>query len=131
MVRAFDVDTLVDTPGPGRRTLVLTALVDIDMATEAVARAEIAAPGTGAPDGLLLDLTGVFVGVAAIRCIREAAGRASALAVVGAPRWLPGLTTLFGDDAPPFVRTVPEGVAVLRAVEFAASPVRSRTVTHS
>jgi hypothetical protein len=120
MDRVFDVDTLVDVPGPGRRTLLLTALVDIDMATETPARAEIAVSDPGAPDGLLLDLTGVFVGVAAIRCIRDAAERASALVVVGAPRWLPGLSALVGGAAPPFVRTVREGVAVLRAAERAA-----------
>jgi hypothetical protein len=135
MDRVFGVGTLVDVPVRGRRTLVLTALVDIDLATEAAARAEITAPDPGAPDGLVLDLSGVFVGVAAIRCIRDATERGSALAVVGAPRWLPGFAALVGGAAPAFVRTVREGVAVLRTAERAASSIpaarRRRPAVHA
>jgi len=122
MSGVFDVVGLADVPGPGRQGVVLTARADLDMASETAARARIAERDVGAADAVLLDLTLVFVGAAAIRCVGDAAERVPAVAVVGAPRWLADLAARAGIGPLLFGRTVPEAVAVLRAADRGAVP---------
>jgi hypothetical protein len=122
MTAVFEADRLADVPRAGGQGVLLTARRDLDIASEARARAEIAAAGVGSAAAVLLDLSHVFVGVAAIRCIRdvcESGPRAVPLAVIGAPRWLAEVTALLGVGQPPFVRTTREAVAVLRAADRA------------
>jgi hypothetical protein len=124
MSGVFDVGEFADVPGPGRRAVVLTARADLDMASEAAARAQIAEETVGAADAVLFDLTLVFVGAAAIRCVGDAAERIPLVAVVGAPRWLADLAAIAGIGPLPFARTVPEAVAVLRAGDRGSAPRR-------
>lgn len=126
MSGVFDVGGIADVPGPGRRGIVLTARADLDMASEAAALAEIGGPAVRAADALLLDLTLVFVGASAIRCLTDAAQRAPAVAVVGAPRWLAALSAAAGVRPLPFARTVPEAVAALRAGDRGSRRVGDR-----
>ncbi|MCO1659125.1 hypothetical protein [Pseudonocardia humida] len=126
MSGVFDVGDLADVPGPGRRGVLLTARADLDMATEEVARAQIAASVGASTGAVLLDLALVFVGAAAVRCIEDAVDRAPAVAVVGAPRWLAELVGA-GIGPLPFTRTVREAVAVLRAATRGPVPPAGRT----
>jgi hypothetical protein len=124
MSGVFDVGELADVPGAGRRAVVLTARADLDMASEAAARAQIAEQVVGVADAVLLDLTLVFVGATAIRCVGDAAERVPLVAVVGAPRWLADLAAMAGIGPLSFTRTVPEAVAVLRATDLGSVPRR-------
>ncbi|WP_214401923.1 hypothetical protein [Pseudonocardia lacus] len=123
MSGVFDVADVVDVPGPGRRGVVLTARADLDIASEAAARTQITGPAVRDADAVLLDLTLVFVGAAAIRCVDDATARFPAVALVGAPRWMADLSALAGIGPLSFARTVPEAVAALRAADRGPTPL--------
>lgn len=92
MTRVFDVDLRLGVPDPGGHALVLTARADLDLATEARARRQLRGVVRGGAAAVVLDLTGVFVGVAVLRCLRDLAGGRDGAGVpvvaVGAPNWL-------------------------------------------
>jgi hypothetical protein len=114
----FDVSHLVDVPGPEQHAVLLSARGDLDLATVDTARAEMLAACAGPGSALLLDVSGVFVGVVLVRCLAELArrtGRAGKpVAVIGAPGWLVDPRARL--DVPPvlFTDTVEAAVAALR-----------------
>ncbi len=124
MSDVFDVDRVLDVPVPGLRAVILRARVDLDLSTEQSARSELLGAVDGPEHALVLDVTGVFVGVVLVRCIGHVAERAARagkpLAVAGAPAWLIDLITLL--DVPPLVfRTTP--AAAVAALCTAAGTV--------
>jgi hypothetical protein len=100
MTRVFDIDCLPEVPRPGRHAVLLTARVDLDLATEAAARSQIGRIVRQPAAAVLLDLTDVFVGVAVLRCIRDIAGSRDGagptVVTVGAPSWLTAVEPLLG-----------------------------------
>jgi hypothetical protein len=114
----FDVGHVVDVPGPEQHAVLLSARGDLDLATVDAARAEMLAACAGPGSALLLDVTGVFVGVVLARCLAELARRTDRVgkpvAVIGAPAWLVDLRPRL--DVPPvlFTDTVDAAVAALR-----------------
>ena len=115
MTRVFDVDLLLGVPGPGGYALLLTARVDLDLATEVAARRQLGQVARSGAMAVVLDLTGVFIGVAVLRCLRDlAAGRDGAglpIVTVGAPSWL----TMSGLPPVPVADSVDGAVKALRA----------------
>jgi hypothetical protein len=115
MAGVFTLDCLPGVPGPGQRAVLLTARVDLDLATEAGALSEIRRVTAEPVDAALLDLSYAFVGVTVVRCLRELAAPARPVAVVGAPRWLVELAPRLDLPALPYLRTVSEAADRLRA----------------
>jgi anti-anti-sigma regulatory factor len=119
VTRTFHLDHLPDVPVPGQVALLLTALVDLDLATSGRCRAELLEVAGGEGRAVVLDLRRVFVGAHVVRdlvALAERAGHAGRpVAVVGAPRWLVELAANL--DMPPvrFVDDVAAAVAGLRA----------------
>jgi hypothetical protein len=117
--RIFDVDTVLDVPGPSQHAVLLSARQDLDLATIGTARAELVEACAGAGAAVLLDVTGVFVGVVLVRCLVELAERTSharkSVAVIGAPGWLVELKPRLDMPPLPFAATVDSAVAELRA----------------
>lgn len=116
---AFAVSTLPDVPGQGRRTSVLTAVVDLDMAAQQAALRQIsdAVPGTG--DAVVVDLSGVFVSACAARLIVALVERSvragMPCAVVGAPPWMIQLARHLDVPPIPFHPTMASAVDALCA----------------
>jgi anti-anti-sigma regulatory factor len=123
MLRTFDVEHVLDAPRPGQRAALLTAVVDLDLATVDTARAELAEAVYGPADAVLLDVSGVFIGAVLVRCLVDTTERAARakkpLVVVGAPHWLITLTTRLDMPPLPAFAALDEAVAALRAVAAA------------
>ena len=62
---------LSDTPVPGSRTVLLTAVGGLDITTYDKARREIRRVTAEPPDVAVLDITGVFTGANLVRVIVE------------------------------------------------------------
>jgi hypothetical protein len=127
MLRTFDVEHVLDAPRPGQRAALLTAGVDLDLATVDSARAELAAAVDGPADAVLLDVSGVFIGVVLVRCLVDIAERATRakkpLVVVGAPHWLVTLTPRLDMPPLPTFAALDQAVAALRAAAAPERPV--------
>jgi hypothetical protein len=114
----FDVSHVVDVPEPEQHAVLLSAREDLDLATVTAARAELLAACAAPGAALLLDVTGVFVGVVLVRCLAELverSGRAGkAVVVIGAPGWLVDLRRRLSVPPVLFADTVDAAVAALR-----------------
>jgi hypothetical protein len=114
----FDVSHRPDVPGPEQHAVLLSARGDLDLATVDAARAEMLAACAAPGAALLLDVTGVFVGVVLVRCLAELAdrtGRAGKpVVVIGAPAWLVDLRPRLHVPPVLFADTVDAAVAALR-----------------
>jgi hypothetical protein len=114
----FDVSRVADVPGPEQHAVLLSARGDLDLATLEAARAEMLAACAGPGSALLLDVTGVFVGVVLVRCLAELAERigrtGKRVVVIGAPGWLVDLRLRLHVPPVLFVDTVDAAVAALR-----------------
>jgi anti-anti-sigma regulatory factor len=130
MNRIFHLDQLPDVPAPGQDALLLTALVDLDLATSAPCRVELLEAAGGEGRAVVLDLRPVFVGAPVVRhlvALAERAGHAGRpVAVVGAPRWLVEVSANL--DMPPvrFADDVAAAVAGLRAAAGEPGPLPGR-----
>jgi hypothetical protein len=119
MARVFDVDVMVGVPAPSDCALLVTARLDLDVSTESAARQELRQVVRGSAAAVVLDLSGVFVGVTVLRCLRDLAGgrdgAGPAVVAVGGPAWLTAADERLG--LPPFgvARSVAAAVATLRA----------------
>jgi hypothetical protein len=125
MPRVFDVDHVLHVPGPAQHAVLLSARRDLDLATADAARSEMLDACAGGGAAVLVDVTGVFVGVVLIRCLvdlAERAGRAGKpIVLIGAPGWLVDLQPPLHVPSLPLVATVGSAVATLRAACGAAT----------
>jgi hypothetical protein len=132
MPRIFDVDHLLDVPTAERYAELLTARADLDLATADAARSEMFEAVRRAGAAVLIDVTGVFVGVVLVRCLVELAERATGagkpVVLIRAPGWLVDLQPRL--DMPPLrsVDTLDAAVAELRAATGAATDGAVRRV---
>jgi anti-anti-sigma regulatory factor len=88
----FEVGRLRDVPEPGRSVSILTARVDLDIATEKAALEQVREVVSGTGDAMVVDLGGVFVGACGVGLVVTAVERAARArkpcAVVSAPQWM-------------------------------------------
>ncbi len=124
MTHVFDVARVRDVPTTGQDAVLLSARVDLDLATREAARAEMLDSLAGPVGALVLDLGRAFVGAVVVRDLVAFTERATRtgrpVAVAGAPLWLVGLAARL--DVPPlhFTDTVDGAVRALRAAVTAA-----------
>jgi anti-anti-sigma regulatory factor len=128
MTRMFDLTRLRDVPTPGQDAVLLSARVDLDLATRDAVRAEMLDAVAEPAHALVLDLTGVFVGAVAVRDLVALIERATRtdrpIAVVGAPHWFADLATRL--DIPP-VRSAGTVADAVRSLRVAAGPATPAT----
>lgn len=119
MESVFEVSSLPDVPGPAAHASVLTAVVDLDVATEKLGLEQIRAVLPRAADAVIVDFSRVFVGVCGLRLVVAAVEQATRagrpVAVVGAPSWMVKIARHLDVPVIPFHPTTAAAVDALCA----------------
>lgn len=119
MDMAFAVSSMLDVPEPGCHASVLTAIVDLDVATEETALRQIMHAVPGAEHAVVVDVCDVFVSACGARLVVALVERAvharKPCAVVGAPPWMHGLALHLDVPPIPFHPTMASAVGALCA----------------
>jgi hypothetical protein len=118
VIRVFRADRLPDLPVAGQCTLLLTAVVDLDLTTCATAGAQLLDAANEPVQAVVLDLGAAFVGASFVRDLVALAERTThtgrATAIAGAPAWLIDLAPRLDMPTIPFADTVTAAIAALR-----------------